>query len=498
LQTVDDTHHECPKCKEIYSGYPYDNVIFERQFYRLTRDMNRCAWAYAVTGKNEYGQKARDILVEFSERYITYPLHSANQGTREDPLSKSNGHVFEQTLNEASWTQDVVETYDLISQSDLVSSDDRESIHTFLRALADNIWKHKAGKSNWQTYHNSAFMMIGGVLGDDDLVKRALEDPENGHAYQMDVSVLPGGMWYENSWSYHFYTLGAVERIIESGRRLGLDLYDDPRVKSMYTVALDYVMADGTLPRFGDALTTGTQSHRYETAYHVWKDPAFLAILPEGPTWDSIMLGRTEQPSGRLSEDRKSQLKEGAGHAILRTGGRNGFSCAVLTYGPFGGFHGHFDKLSFVYFALGQELGYDPGRARSQAYRLPVHKNWYRATTSHNTALVDRESQAGVEGIGELFVHNDALAVSVARVDSAYEGVTHRRLLVLRPDFMVVADALTGQEGSEHTFDWLYHNPGHTIASPDAQVVGDAGRDKVSNSSRTFVQEPQIRPCGRP
>ncbi len=475
LKTVDDTHHECPNCNEIYSGYPYDNVIYSRHLGTLTTDMNECAWAFALTGNMAYAGKARDILVEFSERYSQYPLHSANQGKRDDRLSRSSGHVYEQTLNEASWTERVVETYDLIRESGMVSTRDHESIHTFLRELAENISKHKAGKSNWQTYHNSAFMLIGGVLEDDDLIRQAIEDPENGHRYQMDVSVLPGGMWYENSWSYHFYTLGAVERIIETGRRLGMDLYTDPTVKSMYTVAMDYVMGDGTLPRFGDALTTGTQGHRYETAYSYWKDPAFLAVLPEGPTWDSILLGRDQTPSGIRTSRQESELKEGAGHAILRVNGDGGASSAVLTFGPFGGFHGHFDKLSFVYFAMGKELGYDPGRARSQAYRLPIHRNWYRSTTSHNTVLVDRQSQEGVEGIGEFFAHNENLAVTVARVDSAYEGVSHRRMFVLRPDYAVVVDQLEDRSGSEHTFDWLYHNVGEGIASDAAPTQGMLG-----------------------
>ena len=104
LETVDDTHHKCLKCGEIYLGYPYDNVIYSKKFHGLTRDMNRCAWAFALTGKLTYAQKARDILVEFAERYETYPLHSANQGKRDDPLRNSSGHIFEQTLNEASWS----------------------------------------------------------------------------------------------------------------------------------------------------------------------------------------------------------------------------------------------------------------------------------------------------------------------------------------------------------------------------------------------------------
>ena len=476
LETVDDTHHKCSHCGEVYTGYPYDNVIYSRQHGRLTRDMSMCAMAYALTEEEKYAQRARDILVGYAERYMAYPYHSANMGKKTDEPSRSGGHVYEQTLNEASWMRSVCTTYDLVRLSGVFSEADHRAVREdFLLKVYENIVKHKAGKSNWQTYHNAAFMMIGGVLNREDLVRQAIEDPENGFHYQMDVSVLPGGMWYENSWGYHFYTLGAVAQIVETARRLGMDLYAVPQVKEMYTVALDYLMADGTLPRFGDATTTGISGRRYEAAYHRWKDPAFLALLPEGPTWDSIMYGRTESPSSvSVNRELKSVLKEGAGHAILRVDGPEGPSSAVMTFGPFGGFHGHFDKLSFVYFGMERELGYDPGRARSQAYRLPVHRNWYRATTGHNTVLVDRKSQEGVEGQLELFAASPELSAAAANVDRAYEGVLHHRLLVLRPGFLVAADVVTATDGADHTFDWMYHNRGEGISSPEAEAAGDA------------------------
>ncbi len=472
LKTVDDTHHRCPRCGEVYSGYPYDNVIYSRKHSGLTRDMEACAWAYAITGEEKYARRTRDILVGYARRYTSYPYHSANMGKKTDKPSRSGGHVFEQTLNESSWMLSVCNAYDLVRVSEVLSESDHRAIREdFLLKVYENIAKHKAGKSNWQTYHNSAFMLIGGVLNEVELVRQAIEDKENGFYHQMEVSVLPGGMWYENSWGYHFYTLGAVQRITETARRLGIDLYSTPQVKDMYTVAMDYQMADGTLPRFGDATTSRISGRFYESAYHQWKEPLFLSVLPRSSTWESILYGRTDTPesAGQVTELR-STLKEGAGHAILWAGQ----SSAVLTFGPFGGFHGHFDKLSFVYFGLGRELGYDPGRARSQAYRLPVHRNWYRATTSHNTVLVDRASQEGVEGTNELFVASPELSAAAAYTDKAYEGILHRRLLILRPGFLVVADVLTATDGKHHTFDWMYHNRGDNISSDVARRADDA------------------------
>jgi Heparinase II/III-like protein/Alginate lyase len=460
LKTIDATHHRCPKCGRVYSGYPYDNVIYSREHHRLTRNMWLCAWAYALTRDERYAQRAREILIGYAERYTKYPYHSANMGKMSDRPSSSGGHVFEQTLDEASWMREVCEAYDLIRLSPLLTPEDHRAIREdLLLPVYQNIAKHKAGKSNWQTYHNAAFMMIGGVLNRADLVRQAIEDKENGFDFQMRASVLPGGMWFENSWGYHFYTLGAVERIVETARRLGLDLYSTPRVKEMFTVPLEYRMADGTLPRFGDATTTHIPGGLYEAAYHHWQDPAFLALLPNAPTWDSVLYGRTGKPI-KEAAPLHSVLEPGAGYAILRAGS----STAAFTFGPFGGFHGHFDKLSFVYFSQGKELGYDPGRARSQAYRLPVHKNWYRATISHNTVLVDRVSQKGAAGQPELFVSTPDLSAAAAHADRVYPGVLHRRLLVLRPVFLIVADVLSATDGKTHTFDWLYHNRGEGIS----------------------------------
>jgi hypothetical protein len=476
LETVDATHHRCPKCGTVYSGYPYDNVLYSRQHGALARQMETCAWAFALTGEERFARRVREVLLGYAERYMAYPYVSANMGKRTDPPRSSGGHVLEQTLSEASWVLPVCVAYDLVRRSPVFSAADHQAIRdSFFLKLYENLDKHRVGKSNWQTYHNAATLLIGGVLNRVDLVRQAIADPQNGFYFQMGASVLPGGMWYENSWSYHFYTLGAVQSMLETARRLGIDLYAAPQVREMYQVAFDYQMVDGTLPRFGDALTQRIPGSRYEAIYHHWRDPGFLSVLPEAPTWESLLYGRTDKPAaGAHAAASRSVNLEGAGHAILRSEGPEGRSSAVLAYGPFGGGHGHFDKLSFVYFGMGRELGNDTGRARSQAYRLPIHRNWYRATTSHNTVMVDRKSQEGVAGIGELFLATPALSAAAAHVDTAYAGILHRRLLVQRPGFLIVADVLEATDGKPHTFDWLYHNLGERVASPAAAAAGTA------------------------
>jgi hypothetical protein len=47
-------------------------------------------------------------------------------------------------------------------------------------------------------------------------------------------------------------------------------------------------------------------------------------------------------------------------------------------------------------------------------------------------------------------------------------------LLILRPDFLVVADVLTSNDGQDHVFDWMYHNLGDKISSDAANQASEA------------------------
>ena len=102
LETVADTQHRCRQCGTVYSGYPYDQVIYSRQHGALTRDMEACAWSFALTSDARYAARAREILVGYGERYAADPHHSASLGKRTDPDCGSGAHVVELTLNEAA------------------------------------------------------------------------------------------------------------------------------------------------------------------------------------------------------------------------------------------------------------------------------------------------------------------------------------------------------------------------------------------------------------
>jgi len=465
LKTLDPTQHQCPKCKTIYSGEPYDDVVFKRTHTRNFVGMRQCAWTYAITRDKKHARKATEVLLGYADRYLKYPYHSASRDPKSGWGKIAGGHIDEQTLGEA-WLMAcrIAPAYDLIW--DTLTESEREKIRTgLILPMLKNIDKNKSGKSNWQTWHNAAMLTGGAVIGDASWVAKAITAPGNGFVDQMTVSVTEDGMWYENSWGYHFYTLSAMVEIVEGARRLGIDLWSHPKLKRMFTLPVHYSMSDGSLPRFGDDVKSSARQGQMqmEAAWHAYKDLAILALLDrEADNFNAILHGRKATKHAPPMPSLQSEVFASAGHAILRTNGPATLSAAI-TFGPYGGFHGHFDKLSFVFFGHGRELGVDPGRAKSQAYRLPIHTNWYKATVSHNTVLVDRKSQQPASGTLECFAANDHYAAAVARCDEAVPGVKHRRMLLLTPDYLVVFDELNSD--TKHQFEWLYHNRGSALQS---------------------------------
>ncbi len=460
LKTVDETHHRCPKCEKVYSGAPYDDVIYSRVHSHNLRRMRDAAWAFAITEDRRFLEFARSILLGYADRYEGYPHHGNDRRGRS---RKSGGHLKEQTLSEASmFIGTIAPAVDLL-WGDLDEAERTHVLEHLVRPILVNLDRHRAGKSNWQSFHNAAMLVGGALLGDVEWMRKALFQKGNGFLFQMENCVSQEGMWFENSWSYHFYTLGALTGTVEAARRLGIDLWHHPRLAAMYSLAPQYLMSDGTLPRFGDALTTPLRSRgeQLEAAWAVLRRPDIGRALPRKLTWSGVMRGRFVSVPRNDVELRSTVIK-GAGHAILRNSGDSRLS-AALTFGPFGGFHGHFDKLSFVFFAHGEELGLDPGRSRSQAYRLPIHRNWYRASVAHNTIVVDGKSQKGTSGKLLTFVDKEDWSAVVAECRGAYPGVVHTRLLLLASDYLIVLDSLISKE--EHEYNWMYHNRGMRVTA---------------------------------
>jgi hypothetical protein len=473
LTTVSDTRHRCPGCDRVYSGPPYDDVVFSHRHAENLRRARDAAWAFALTGEAAFADEAAAVLVGYAERYEGYPYHS----NAADPTRRldSGGHLKEQTLSEASTlVLDIAPALDLIWPA-LDGDRRRRILEHLVRPMVENLAKCRRGRSNWQSWHNAAMFSAGVLLGEAEWLRRSVLDPQHGFLFQMEASVSADGIWYENSFGYHIYTLAALCAQADAARLAGVDLFGHPSLRSMCALLPRYVMADGRLPRLGDDVDSSPAraAPSLEAAFAATGDPRLRTVLPAEPGFEALRYGRNPAAPA-AAEPLGSEVLRASGHAILRRGGAARMS-ALLTFAPFGGFHDHFDRLSFVWHAFGRERGVDPGRARSQAYRLPIHGGWYRATLAHNTVVVDGGSQR--ENGGELlgFVEGEDFVAVAARTVTAWPDVVHARVLCMTDDYLLVLDRLTGDR--DHRFDWIYHDrgPGLSCAVATGAVAGAAG-----------------------
>ncbi len=449
--------HRCPVDGATYSGWPYDQVIYARQHRDLAKAARDLALAWQLTGDPTYAQQAVDILTAYADRYESYAIHDKDGGA-----SESGARVLSQTLDEAVWLIPLAWAYDLVLDSGLVDETLREHIEQgLLRPAAAVIARHDAGTSNWQAWHNAALAAAGRAMEDPRLVARAIYGT-HGFFFHMDESVSADGFWYEGSWGYHFYTLSALTYLAELGKRAGVDLFGDERLKSMYVAPLLFAPPDLVLPAFNDSHSfdlRGAGRDRMEVGYAEYGDEAFLlALVGTSRPEAALFWGAEDLPGEAPPPVRESLVFPESGYAVLRGGTASDPWWAALDFGPHGGWHGHYDKLNLVLFARGRMLGLDPG---SHSYSLPLHDSWDRSTVAHNTVVVDESVQNAATGGLERFLALPGLVwVRANGGEAAAPAAALARDVVMPEGYLVDRFTVDATDGAEHQADWFWHAEG--------------------------------------
>ncbi len=472
LQTVSPTQHKCPLCGEIYSGWPWDDVVLDRDHNNLARAIRDLGLSYRLSGEAKYRDQAREILLAYAERYTKYPLHDIRGQAK-----VGGGRVGPQTLDESTWLIPVAQGADLVW--DDLSEADRRTIETgLLRPAAEVIRQQKLGIHNIQCWKNSAVGLVGLLLDDSELIADAVTS-NHGFKAQMAQGVTGSGMWYEGAWGYHWYTVAACLPLVEAGARCGLRLYEyeanGASYRRLFEGPLDLAMPDGTLPAFNDSGQSSIrQGSLYEVALARYGEPR-LALPLKGAKragLEAMLIGLEALPEV-AADTVQSRNHEGAGYAILTQGSGEDATWLCLKYGPHGGGHGHPDKLNFVLAARRQVIAVDPGTAR---YGIPIQAEWYRTTLAHNTLTVDEVSQRPATGKCLTFGTGDGWAAALAEAGLIADGVVYRRAAVLLgPDLVLLIDFV--ESAGEHTYDLAYHNAGKWLQAPSGEPVSLPAKD---------------------
>ena len=453
LETRGPSEHRCPRCDRVYSGEPWDSVLLTGVHNGLSQASLSLAVCFSLSGDRNAAEKAAEILLGYAERYPAYPVRDHGQR----PDTPWAAKVSWGTLGESIWLASICASFDLIRHEDVLTPAEHQLVREqLLRPAAHLILKHDLGIHNIQCWHNAAIASAGLMLRDRDLVSFAV-DGESGTRSQIAHGILPDGAWFEGSWGYHFYAMKPLLMVAETLRNCGHNLYTD-HFERMFQAPLLAALPDGNMPAFNDSggSSLSAQSDLYEIAYARYKDPGFAAPLASSDRKGlaALLYGVDVLPDDIASAEGSAHLPH-AGLAFLRQGPKDDRTYLALDYGPHGGGHGHPDKLGFVLFGKGQVLAPDPG---SIAYGTPVHQNWYKQTVSHNTMVVDGESQRPSTGTLDFLLNGPDFDLVSASAPYAYEGVKLTRTLALMHDLVIFVDRLSGER--QHTLDWVYHNRG--------------------------------------
>ncbi len=468
LEAKSPTEHVCAVCGEVYTGWPYDEVIITYRHNGYFSELDTLGTAYVLNPKPEYAERAKAILLEYASFYESLPLHDKN-----GKESKSAGRLFAQTLNEGVALCRIARGYDFVYDAPCFTPEDHATIEMhFLRPMIDTIRLYDAGKSNWQSWHNAGVASAAFVMGDQDLVNWAVNGP-SGFVFQMRESVTDSGMWFEAAPSYHWYALSAHIYLLEAAARAGMDLYSLPPVKKMFDAPLRQLFPDLTYPALNDSSRssiTGARNH-YEVAYRRFGDPNYLPILNPRDSEDALLWGVDTLPEDGPKRLRlRSSNEPSDGLAVLRD--TSGQTAVFFDYGPGTSGHVHPAKLGLILYALGDERFVDPGRL---PYGNPLHRGWFTQTLAHNTVVVNETSQKKVPCKLKAFGVTKDFDVVRATCEGAYPGVVLDRTLCLTGN--VILDVIHCTSEEDATFDLPLHFRGKLIDVPEAEAVDAIGEN---------------------
>jgi len=469
---------DTPVPRDFSGGYTHER--HKRNFLILPK----AGALYQILEDEKYAVYVRDMLFQYEAMYKDLPLHPQTR-------SYARGKLFWQCLNDANWLLYASQAYDAIYE--WLSADERERLETRLfRPFADFLSIENPQFfnriHNHSTWGNAAVGMIGLVMGDEELIQRALygldddgldfeardndggfirrEGQATGFLANLEEPFSPDGYYTEGPYyqRYAMYPfLMFAQGLNNVQPELGILEYKDGVLLKAIDALLNLSDADGEFFPLNDAQKGMSYFSRslvsaVDIAYHAGgNDPRLLDIAGrQGEvTLDDagfavalgIREGRTQpfvKHSVNLSDGPEG---EQGGVAILRSG--NGGLTLVFKYSAQGLSHGHYDKLSFSLYENGNEVLQDYGLVRfvnieqkGGGNYLPENASWAKQTIAHNTLTQNGLSHfAGQYEIGsrhhsELYffdASNPDVQVVSATETNAYPGtVMHRTMAMIR------------------------------------------------------------------
>ncbi|MBI5302852.1 MAG: alginate lyase family protein [Chloroflexi bacterium] len=466
-------------------GEDYDITQAHYDLANAARDLALMA---QLTGETKYGDKAKEILLGYADKYLSYKIH--DKEGREDNKASAGGRATAQGINEAAWVIPLAWAYDLM-YDDLTSAAREQIEKKVLRPAAELLMENNEGRHNHQAWYNAGIGVIGFALADKEYVEHALNKKGSGVYYQLKNSISVDGAWYEGSMHYQFYVMQAWMPLFEAAYHAGIDLYQEPGYKALLDFPLRYADTTLCLPVINDGrqvyLGASDRARYYESAYRRLREPRYVNVLraTERESFEALMYGVADLPAAS-PVSWQSELFAKSGLAVLRAGAGVNAKHVVLNAMGYEGGHSHPDQLGIVFAGLGRTLAPDAGSIK---YEDPAHVGWYKQSLAHNVLIVNEKSQARAPLAAlDAFASGVQLQVARASTTKSYGGVYYARTILLASDYWV--DLTQAESAVENKYDWVYHNYGKFASDLNLQsttgVVGKANGYEYLSNVRTI------------
>lgn len=474
---------------------------------------------FQILEDEKYAVYVRDMLFQYEAMYKTLPRHPQER-------SYARGKLFWQCLNDSNWLVYMSQAYDSVYE--WLSEDERRKLEENLfRPFADFISIENPQfynrVHNHSTWGNAAVGMIGLVMGDDELVQRALygieddgldvgtakdndggfikvEGQKAGFLANIEEPFSPDGYYTEGPY-YQRYAMYPFLIFAQGLHNVRPDLkileYKDGVLLRSVDALLNLSDADGEFFPLNDGQKgMSYYSRELVTAvnitYHLGgNDPQLLSIAQKqnqvllDDSGLSVAVGIRDGNAQAFAK-KSINLSDGpdgeqGGVGILRYGDED--LTLVFKYAAQGLSHGHYDKLSFSLFEKGDEVIQDYGLARFVNIQqkgggnyLKENTTWAKQTIAHNTITQNEVSHFGGEyEVGRKHhseLHFFDATNSEVQVVSAHETNAYPGTVMLRTMAMIkeegfekpfVLDILKVTSDKENQYDLPFYFMGQVM-----------------------------------
>ena len=483
-----------PVPKDPGGGYTHE------QHKKNYKSISDAGFLYQLTRAQPYADYVKRLLMAYASLYPTLGDHPGKK-------EQAPGRLFWQNLNDSVWLVVSIQGYDAVYDS--FTPDERATVENNLfrpmaKFLSETSRETFDRIHNHATWATAAVGMTGYVIGDQDLVERALlgsdKSGKSGFLRQVDELFSPDGYYAEGPYYQRYALMPFVlfAKAIESNEpeRKIFARRDGVLVKAVYAaIQLTY---DNRFFPINDALKekgldTVELMHAIAIAYDITHDASLLPIarFQRGVvlTGDGFKLSRAlDRGLDKPFPFRSAVFRDGAGGdrgalVVLRAGAQPDDQVLVMKNTSQGMGHGHFDKLGWLFYDNGQEIIRDYGAARFLNVEakhgggyLPENKSWAKQTVAHNTLVVDAQSQFDANAdraelhdpVALLFDQKPTIQVAAASMEGADPGVRLVRTMALIQDdlmdFPFVLDVLKVTADGLHQYDLPLHYNGQLMA----------------------------------